>query len=528
MLGIKRVNLWVGLLLMVLSAFTVADGGFTPIVPSSDSRLIYVSSSAGSDSSDCLSEAAACKTLAAGVGKMRAGYPDHLYLKRGDVWRDQNLSGIKSGRSANEPSVVAFYGEAGARPKIERSKGSFIDTGVSSVHKFSFTHIIGIEFDAYAFDPANAGYDEGGDLGPVKIALLGEQKGVLFEDNRFNYMEVTIQDWQGGIPREFVIRRNIFTGAYARTSSLRNDRRPSNVYIKGVDGIRFEENVFDQGGWNPFARNAAGNMYNHNLYLNAPYNSKALFLVGNIITRASSHGVQMRNGGVARDNFFGRNAVSLLNGYSADFPLIKGDVSVVVDNVISEGYSMIKGDNPCAGVNLCTPALWGLDLQIFGDADRIRTGNIVSKLAPTSADSLWSGKYKQLQRDSYRPNLGDARVQDEDNIAYRWSSDDEGVGVDYVDPERTLGSYNASLGGADSFEDFMYKVLNRPLQTWDEKYTAYAINDYIRDGFRLVSAGSSSSSSSSSSGSSSSSSSSGGDTVVIEISGKITCTIEKL
>jgi hypothetical protein len=46
-----------------------------------------------------------------------------------------------------------------------------------------------------------------------------------------------------------------------------------------------------------------------------------------------------------------------------------------------------------------------------------------------------------------------------------------------------LADYNAHLGGSRSFEAFIQVVTNRPLQTWDPKYTAYAINDYIRAGF---------------------------------------------
>src|SRR5690606_27973184 len=100
--------------------------GFTAIKPATGSKLIYVSSSQGKDSNDCLSPATACASLKAGTEKMRSGQPDHLYLKAGDTWRGQNLGGVQSGRSAAEPAVVAFYGN-GPRPKIETANNKVLN-----------------------------------------------------------------------------------------------------------------------------------------------------------------------------------------------------------------------------------------------------------------------------------------------------------------------------------------------------------------------------------------------------------------
>ena len=61
--------------------------GFTGIVPSADSKIIYASNSTGSDSNDCLSEQRPCKTIEAALSKGREGFPDHILLKRGDTWR---------------------------------------------------------------------------------------------------------------------------------------------------------------------------------------------------------------------------------------------------------------------------------------------------------------------------------------------------------------------------------------------------------------------------------------------------------
>src|SRR5690606_8421830 len=93
---------------------SATKNGFTVVKPSADSKLIYVSSSRGNNKNSCLTEAAPCKTIGAGLEKMRKGYPDHLYLKRGDIWRGERMvNNLPSGRSASEPAVLTFYGTSG-------------------------------------------------------------------------------------------------------------------------------------------------------------------------------------------------------------------------------------------------------------------------------------------------------------------------------------------------------------------------------------------------------------------------------
>jgi hypothetical protein len=447
------------------------DNGFTVIKPSKDSKLIYVSNSKGNDKNTCLTEAAPCKTIAAGVKKMRNGYPDHLYLKRGDVWRDQSLSNLTSGRSSKEPAVISFYGNSGKRPKLEVS-------ATSNIHKkgIQFVHFIGLEISAYKMDPKNSAFT-GTNRG--NVVMLGAKENLLFEDNVFNYVEVVIQSWEGGTPKNLTFRRNIWTGSYYNKSSLDRNTRPSNMYIDGVDGITIEENVFDHGGWNASVPNAGANMFNHNIYIQHNVNGDKVALRRNIITRASSHGAQLRAGGLAEDNFFGRNAVGFLIGYGSE-PLKTGVKAHAINNVISEGHSMVKGLDACKGTNLCTPAVWGIEFNVNGAADWQAHGNIVSLLSPE--DKQWSTKYKSLVKKSL-PGLENPATKSSNNISWKWESTTQGTNQKYPAPDRTLADYNASLGGKKSFDAFMTVVLNRQPQTWDERYTATAINNYIRAGF---------------------------------------------
>ncbi|WP_347329649.1 Ig-like domain-containing protein [Marinimicrobium locisalis] len=457
-----------------------STGGFTPIIPSDDSKLIYVSASTGSDENDCLTPQTPCHTITAGREKMREGYPDHLYLKRGDVWRDQGLSNFPSGRSVEEPAMVAFYGDSGPRPKLEVASASNIGKG-----GINYIHIIGLEFANYSLDINHSEYTGSGS---ANIVMVGDHQNILFEDNVFRHIEVVSHSHDGSTPRDITFRRNIWTGYYWNKTSYTQSKRPSNIYAS-IDGLRLIENTFDHGGWHPEVPGAGANMYSHNVYTQAGQDGDTILLKGNILTRGASHGAQLRSGGLAEDNFFARNAIGLLLGYSEP-KMVPGARAHAINNVISEGHSMVKGIDACSFNNSCTRAVWGLDVDLRGalveqDADWQVHGNIVSRLA--EEDTEWLRLYDDntgLVVEAIK-KAEDPRVTASNNIAWRWN-DDEGEAPDshtYPDPDRTLADYNASLGGVRNFDAFMQVVLTRPLQTWDERYTAYSINDYIRAGF---------------------------------------------
>lgn len=459
-----------------------ANSGFTPINPSADSRLIYVSNSEGNDSNDCLSEQQACRSLEKGVSKMRAGYPDHLYLKRGDRWRTEKLSKAPSGRSSEEPAVIAYYGAQNApRPIIESN------TVVYKQSKRDISHLqfIGLHFYGYKLDPKHPEFDPN-DKGTA-LRFFSKIDDILIEDCVFDFAKLTMQQWKNKRPSNFTIRRNIFKGIYDNRSSYTRSAKPSSVFTYGVDGQRFEENVFDYGGWNPEVIGAGANMLSHNLYLQNESDGNTTVFKNNISVRAASHGIQMRSGGLAEDNFFARNAIGLLMGYDYEGREVPaGTKAHAINNVISEGQSMFKGVDFCKKGNLCSRAMWGLDVAVNSAADYQAHGNIVSMLYPETKTGL---VYRSLL---FNFKNGYTSLVNSNNVAYAWESPTEGADQGFVDPERTLATYNAHLrslqgetlpAGKDDFDAFMDVVKNRPLGTWDTRYTASAINEYIRAGF---------------------------------------------
>ncbi len=53
----------------------------------------------------------------------------------------------------------------------------------------------------------------------------------------------------------------------------------------------------------------------------------------------------------------------------------------------------------------------------------------------------------------------------------------------YHDPSRTVGSYYASIGGANDAAAFLAEARNMSKANWNTAFTADAVNDYIRAGF---------------------------------------------
>jgi hypothetical protein len=55
----------------------------------------------------------------------------------------------------------------------------------------------------------------------------------------------------------------------------------------------------------------------------------------------------------------------------------------------------------------------------------------------------------------------------------------------FPDPNRTIETYHASIGGAASLDAFMLEARLQSKSYWRTQYTAQAVNDYIRAGFGL-------------------------------------------
>lgn len=469
--------------------------GFTAITPSSDSRLIYVSSSEGSDSNDCLSPENPCESHTAAFAKMRNGFPDHVYFKRGDTWLNPSFGTVRSGRSESEPAVIASYGPSAERPLLNFSTNIVVNSeGAQALSSPSYdwfhVSIIGLHFRAYRMDPSDPDYFE---PDSPSLFLMGELENILIEDNKFTHVELMVQaSGTDGSPVNIKFRRNILNGGYDENTSLSDSNKPSNIYAAGVDGLLIEENVLDFGGWNPVTPDAGANTFNHNVYLQTSNVGNKVIFRRNIVSRGSALGVHGRAGGVFENNFYARNAIGQQVGFKNN-PFPAGRIATMKDNVVMEGWSVhSKGVTPCGGGEssglLCTNAVWAYNVDDPGDGD-VNVINNIACNAPIAGELGTSLIIRAFHSDTNEH----ASVNYEGNIAYNWSGGYSGTGVtvggSYPDPCRSLGKYNQSIGGANSYDAFMDAVKNRPSGVWYENQSAPAINDYVRAGFNKPAVG---------------------------------------
>lgn len=448
----------------------VDANGWTIVKPSPDSKIIYVSSSQGSDNNTGESQESPVATVERAKELVRDGYPDHILLKRGDVWiMKEGLGSFWSGRSATEPMVVSYYGDQGDRPLL-KTETSFVH-----IQDLERSHLafIGLELYAYKHDPNSPDYEsEKGVSGISYIISRGEN--LLIEDCKFNYMQMgaytTPRNGEGEL-KNFKFRRNIIIHSWAGESYFIHELRTrvQGLYISGVDGILIEENLFDHNGWDEQIHGAGATMYNHNIYMstNNP-NPEKIIVRNNILARGSAHGLQLRSGGMVENNLFVRNAINLNLGYHAGAPM-KGAFAVAKNNVFQEVRLMDS-------LNTNYP----------------RTGSVrgIGEITIPSVieNNLFSNCLNEAQFgiDEYNDKWGfGGTVELKNNIVYKWTNKNDRPKPEWPDPERTIGKYHRSLGKESSTVAFLLEARKRPVKTWWPEYAADAVNEYFRKGFNL-------------------------------------------
>lgn len=504
--------------------------GWSDFVPSPDSRIIYVSSSRGNDNNSGLSPQEPVRTINAGYQKLRNGFPDWMLLRRGDTWVNEGFGSNvwnKGGRSDEEPMRLAAYGSSPDRPRLLVSGDGFI-----CHHNRSNVAITGIHFES-----SNGGNDG------FRI-IMGYGENWLIEDCKIEGFQNNMNLQGFGTPGEIHnmrIRRCVVVDAASTGSG-----HSQGIFAHNIKGLLIEECVIDHNGWSQNTNpNAAGypTVFNHNMYITT-YTTDAV-VRRNIVSNASSHGVQLRCGGELRGNVFSRNPLAILLGGGDPNPDTHtyGVTGVVHNNVVLEGRD----------INSSTPRGFGIDLSNIGSAS-VRNNIIANVLnanqvRPLTFIGAGYGSGVGVQNTTVRDNIiynwrgtvhfsgsnlanitfnnNDVQVPNNDWIAehnnsgtisalsangnrwhtnasnHQWvliagnwhslanwksmigDSSSTATQVNYPDPARTLGTYNAVLGGANSHDAFMAEARQQSRSNWRREYTANAVRAYIREGFGM-------------------------------------------
>lgn len=283
------------------------SNGWSIISPDTETRIVYVSSTEGNDSTAKTYLSAELdnpfnpknihpyKTIEKAYEQIRDGKPDWILFKKGDVFELKNKIWLKSGKSQAAHLVFGAYGDKGTKRPIIDSYTSDVMQGIKDR---SFITIVGIEFYASGRDPkSNRFVGWAGDLqSPVAFANVSGKfvQGLHFENNRFNFFAgaVVLGAMKGAINQNIIIRRNQILNSYSTKSHSQG------IFLSKINSALIEENIFDHNGWyQQRPLNVAINtkdygyatFFNHNIYIE---NSSNLIIENNLSSRSSSIGMK--------------------------------------------------------------------------------------------------------------------------------------------------------------------------------------------------------------------------------------------
>ncbi|MBY6190731.1 right-handed parallel beta-helix repeat-containing protein [Microbulbifer agarilyticus] len=420
---------------------------YTQILPSDDTRIVYVSKS-GDDANDGLSSETPVQSIQHGVSLLRDGFPDWLALKSGDTWETGIGGWGKSGRSPEEPMVITSYGTGDSRPLLRTHDrtGLRYQGGGGSPEYVDYLVIHGLHFYAASRDinDNDAFTGVSNDRG---ISWLRGTNGLLVEDNVFQlYKEgIVLQETDGFDIRNVLIKNNIFLDSY------HTDGHSQGIYLANTDHVRIERNVFDHIGWNEDVSGAVKTIFNHSIYVQT--SNRDIEVVDNIITRSSSHGLQLRSGGLIEGNVAVQNPIGLmLGGDSAT-----GDPGVIKDNVVLHGNDIaadaVRG--------------WGIDAA-SGIVSAEVTGNIIAhedSIAenPRAFNTTW---------------LTDVT----ENAVFNWGEQSQPAS-NFRNPNLTIEDFDTMAGGRGSIDSFIEQVRTHSMRKPNSNYDVEEIRDYFKNAF---------------------------------------------
>jgi hypothetical protein len=444
-----------------------------------NTRVIYISSSTGNDSNTGLSPEMAVATIAKGQSFLRNGYPDHLLLKAGDTFVGQSFGYVRvSGRSATAPMVIGTYG-TGAAPIVETlTTGDAIGIGSlgGSGRGGDFLVVEGINFYAYERDPGNPAY-KGPATNSFGTRFLNPVTELMIVGCQFRYYttDVVIDASSTGPSSTVTLYRNVVTDAWG------TDQHSQGVYMAGIAKPVIEQNIFDHNGWNASIPGASATIFNHNLYLQ--YTDGPVVFVGNISANSATDGVMARSGGTITSNLFIHDAmgpiVGITPGAESAAPLltsasISGNIILQVTDIPASPSSLPRGQ----GVVVSNAR--GSGVQI--------TDNIIANPDPSSSTVNQAG----IRLDEYTKEInatnnviyGFYRAVVDTGSANITSSNAINV-ADYNNPEVSIASYNASLGGAANVSAFLIEARKQSKSLWRVEYSAREVIEYIHGGFSV-------------------------------------------
>lgn len=403
--------------------------------------------------------------------------------------------------------VIGSYG-TGARPLVKPANDA---DGIWIIDE-SHLAIVDIHLYAEHRDPGSGSF-----IGPASaygVRFTDSTSGaspenLLIENCKIEFFSngVSIVGIAGSPLINFEIRRCIIADSYASPGS-----HCQGLFCNRVDGILIEENVLDHNGWygdrdTGGVVGAPATQFNHNCYIDNTNpdepttrdNRPHIIIRGNITANASASGFQMRPGGTMENNVFILNCTNALLRPRNETWNPDGVDGIIRNNLVTE-ETVINSSNTAG------KAIWIDNARSCAIEDNIVVNNInlntfgieISSGAshPCLDVSINRNIFYNWTRGAIRnvnPATG-AIVEEEDNIYYEASSipwpvtgtNRNAESLAFVDPGRTIASYNADQGGAANTAAFLAECRLQEKGNWRLNYLPTAIIQYFRDGLEVV------------------------------------------
>ncbi len=502
---------------------------WTDLVPSPDTRMVYVSSSEGDDANSGLSPDDPVRTIAKGLTLMRNGYPDWLLLKGGDTFRE-TIVWNRNGRSAEEPCVLTSYDvrRKDGRPVVAPGPDAMaIDI---SAHERNYVAFVGIDFVAPEEGTTKDGIRIINDIG----------HDILIEDCLIDGFRNGLNIQRGSKVR---IRANVIVDSAAPSGG-----HSQGLFVYGTDDLLVEGNVFDHNGWRDDGT-ADPTIFNHNCYIRAAPGDPVVrpIVRGNIFARASSFGCTLSSdepGGiidpVVEDNLFVGNGNGFVHGGGASYAIVNttvrgnvfthmgrtlnnapqsfGLLAECLDGGLIEQNYFISNDYggetfavklPSAGNraqrnvtvrgNISFGWLGGAIEIGLSDANNVLiTSNVVCSedsdwalvevedFDPARADFSANAYYAEQPDDWFKMDRSRLNLPEWENEA---REDDalNAMDLGFFDPSRDLGRYLHEIGyprADEGWEVFLDEARRQRRIFYRWHYSADAVLRYIKEGFQ--------------------------------------------
>jgi len=481
-------------------------------------------------------------TITAAYAQARWATPDWVLIKRGDTLYQIVPAQLKVGRSVTEPSLLGAYG-SGSSPILKVGTGGGLSLQLaspSSPWTFRNAAISGITFYAHTRnpeDPAYTGTTGGSGIGFITAEAGNKIKGILIEGCKFMFFgNNTIQGAGAESIDDITIRRTLFLSNYSGSGHSQG------LYTENLIGLVLEENIFDHNGWYSVSGSGGigqGTIYNHNTYMADTKNftsknnifmrpsnmqnkftsptltenitiennlyvdghigisietnylavddrNKNISINNNVMTNLGRTNVTGQgiawyleiagwDGGNVSNNLFMNQPLTTID-YSFGIRFWDNNENVdVVGNIFND---IRKGDLLNLGAVV-------ENITFHNNTFQLNSGgsNIVNAAGALTGYSFIGNKYYTPDSNKYYfggsgKSFSAWQAATGDNSTFEQST--------FPDPTRSIETYMASIGETATLEAFYAKCRAMDRYKWDERFTADAINKWIKGGFDHV------------------------------------------